>query len=63
MRCLDPRPDDNCRVYWKADNGALYCWQNDGYGREQLWQFYRCSRDGEPSHQVTPPEGVNPPLN
>lgn len=39
----------NCRVYYK-DGTLLYCWQNEG---QQGWKFYRCSRDGEPSHEVT----------
>lgn len=39
----------NCRVYYK-DGAKLYCWQNDGFPK---WAFYICSRDGEPSHEVT----------
>lgn len=41
----------NCRVYYK-DSHLLYCWQNEG---RSGWAFYRCSKDGEPSHGVAPP--------
>lgn len=48
-------PDDNYRVYYKdRDSGRLYCWLC--YGPRERWSFYACSRDGEPSHEVTPPE-------
>lgn len=50
-----------CRVYYKGPHGSLYCWQNDG-----PFKFYRCSKDGEPSYEVTAVEGqkattVKPP--
>ena len=41
-----------CRVYYwctKEGTGPLYCWQDEG---AQGWRFYRCSKDGEPSHEV-----------
>lgn len=44
-----------CRVYYK--NGVkLYCWQDDGSWGRHDWKFYVCSRDGEPSHEVSPQE-------
>jgi hypothetical protein len=47
----------NCRVYFKRGT-ALYCWQDEGYGDSVRFEFYRCSKDGEPSHPVSPPEVV-----
>ena len=44
----------NCRVYF-MESKRVYCWQNDGNDRRPDWVFYACSRDGEPSHPVTPP--------
>lgn len=56
------KSEDNgfCRVYFtrsatQADGSAatvLYCWQDDGYGGERHFRFYRCSRDGEPDYEV-----------
>jgi hypothetical protein len=46
---LNAEPDGFCRVYYRDGRGPLYCWQNDHADR---WSFYRCSRDGEPSHMV-----------
>lgn len=46
--------NDNCRVYYREE-GRLYCWQNDGTGSRNDWNFYRCSSDGEPSHPVKAP--------
>lgn len=42
--------NDNCRVYYREDR-KLYCWQLDRPGE---FLFFRCSSDGEPSHEVTP---------
>lgn len=61
--------EDNgfCRVYYKrriepdGEGRAvhlLYCWQNDGYGGNVDFQFYRCSRDGEPDYKVNGWGGV-----
>jgi len=52
-----------CRVYYKGPHGSLYCWQWEG---GNVWQFYRCSKDGEPSYEVRAVEGqkattVKPP--
>jgi hypothetical protein len=30
--------------------------QDEGHGGEVRFEFYRCSRDGEPSHNVPLPE-------
>jgi hypothetical protein len=46
----------NCRVYYR-DGRNLYCWQLDD-GRRNTFKFYRCSRDGEPSHGVTAPDAT-----
>ena len=45
----------NCRIYYRAENRALYCYQFEG---RQGWTFNRCSQDGEPSHQVREPQDV-----
>jgi hypothetical protein len=49
LRRLNAEPDGFCRIYYRGDNHALYCWQEDWRDR---WSFYRCSQDGEPSHMV-----------
>lgn len=57
---LNVAPDDNYRVYYRdADTRRLYCWLC--YGPPKAWAFYVCSRDGEPSHEVAPPEGMSKP--
>jgi len=43
--------NDNCRVYYREEK-RLYCWQLDRPGQ---FQFFRCSSDGEPSHEVQAP--------
>lgn len=54
---LNIEPDDNYRVYYRdKESGKLYCWLC--YGPVAGWSFYVCSGDGEPSHEVTPPEGM-----
>lgn len=50
--------NDNCRVYYRADTGGLFCYQLD---RPGVFIFLRCSRDGEPSHPVAPAGPVPPP--
>lgn len=43
----------NCRVYYRGEKGSLYCFQDDGaFGRVDF-KFYSCTRDGEPSHEVS----------
>lgn len=37
-----------CRVYYSR-NKLLYCFQEEFPG---IFHFYRCSQDGEPSHQL-----------
>jgi hypothetical protein len=46
---------DNCRIYYKRDNGRVYCIQDDGAWGKRMFKFYACSADGEPSHDVTFP--------
>jgi hypothetical protein len=55
--------EDNgfCRVMFSR-SGFLYCWQLDG---PDTYKFYRCSQDGEPSHEVmgfagAPARGLTP---
>ena len=43
---------DNCRKYYRAENGKLYCIQDEG--RKQF-EFYECEPSGEPSHRVNMP--------
>lgn len=43
---------DNCRVYYRGSKGGLYCIQEDGFWSQKDPKFYRCSQDGEPSHEV-----------
>lgn len=59
MQRQNAEPDDNYRVYYRDTGGRVYCWLC--YGPRERWAFYRCSRDGEPSHEVTPPEGMGKP--
>ena len=47
-----------CRVMFSRrfeDHKFLYCWQEESRG---FYKFYRCSSDGEPSHEVTGFAGV-----
>jgi hypothetical protein len=44
----------NCRVYYR-DGRKLYCWQDESSWGRQVWKYYECSRDGEPSHHATIP--------
>lgn len=53
---LDQEDNGNCRVYYRRGK-SLYCYQLD---RPGVFQFFVCSRDGEPSHEVVAP--MNPPL-
>jgi hypothetical protein len=50
----------NCRVYYtdsrKRLRNKLYCWQNDGSWGHTYWRFYVCSKDGEPSYSISPPD-------
>ena len=63
MQRLNAEPDDNYRINYRAEGGARYCWQNDGGPRAPRWVFYRCSRDGEPSHPVDAPAGIANPAS
>lgn len=38
-----------CRIYYRSTNRLLYCRQEDFPGH---YVWYRCSRDGEPSHVI-----------
>ncbi len=42
----------NCRVYYSGPGGGVYCYQQD---RPDYFEFYSCSRDGEPSYPTPPP--------
>lgn len=45
------------RIYYRSTTNPkhLYCIQNDGgFGRDNF-QFYTCSRDGEPSYPIRMP--------
>lgn len=50
----------NCRVYYRDENDkkALFCMQQDNSENRAkmynlpLFVFYRCSKDGEPSHSI-----------
>ena len=55
------RYDGECRVYYRLPNVGLFCIQNDGSWGTDKMVFYRCSKDGEPSHEVPmpPPEQFN----
>ena len=52
---FDQEDNGNCRVYYR-DSKRIYCWQDDGSWGRHDWKFYACSRDGEPSHEVSPLE-------
>jgi hypothetical protein len=45
----------NCRIYYR-ERQKLFCMQDDGVWGKREVNFYRCSRDGEPSHKVNMPE-------
>lgn len=49
---FDAEDNGFCRVYYRTKGRLLYCWQEESAGR---FVYYRCSRDGEPSHEVEPP--------
>jgi hypothetical protein len=53
MEILKYREADNgnCRVYYTAAK-RLYCWQLDD-ARNNVFKLYVCSKDGEPSHEVS----------
>lgn len=48
LRLLE-EDNGNCRVYYKRGK-HLFCWQLDRPGQ---FSFFVCSRDGEPSYEVT----------
>jgi hypothetical protein len=52
----------NWRVYYtdsrKRMRNKLYCWQNDGSWGRTFWRFYVCSKDGEPSYSISPPDAT-----
>lgn len=50
---LDDVSRDNCRIYYRSATRALYCIQDDTCFGRPAFKFYRCSQDGEPSHEVT----------
>lgn len=54
---FDYEDNGNCRVYYK-DQRRVYCFQMDQPGR---FTFYRCSTDGEPAWEATPPPDMLPP--
>lgn len=39
----------NCRVYYRDDAKRILCFQEESRGKFKL---YRCTRDGEPSHDI-----------
>lgn len=39
-----------CRKYYMARNRAVYCQQENF---PDQWAWYACTRDGEPSHEVS----------
>jgi len=43
---------DNCRAYYRhVATRELYCIQDETAFGRPCFRFYRCSRDGEPSHE------------
>lgn len=57
---LNAEPDDNYRIYFRSRaTRTLYCWLC--YGPREGWAFYVCTRDGEPSHEVALPDGMERP--
>lgn len=40
---------DNCRVYYRSQGGALYCFQRDN---KTDFNLYPCTEEGEPLHTV-----------
>jgi len=42
-----------CRVYYRnPENRRLYCFQNEGFGRQVNLKFYPCTADGEPICEI-----------
>lgn len=49
LLALDQTDNGNCRVYYRDEGKRLLCFQEAGRGRFEL---FRCSRDGEPDHDI-----------
>lgn len=51
------RTDDGyCRAYYRQRE-RIYCIQDEGgFGGRRRLEFYRCTRDGEPSYPVPMPD-------
>ncbi|MCY1283630.1 hypothetical protein D9M70_325130 [compost metagenome] len=47
-----------CRVYYRSPGKHLYAFQED---RRDEFTLYACSRDGEPSHEVTVQVAIDHP--
>lgn len=48
------------RVYYKnVDTGRLLCVQNSGSRGADKLEFFVCSSDGEPSHQISWPTEID----
>lgn len=45
--------NDSCRVYFRSDTRALYCYQLERRGEFKLFQ---CTSDGEPLASIDPSE-------
>jgi hypothetical protein len=41
----DQIDNDNCRVYFRDDEAALYCFQLESRGK---FEFFECTTEGEP---------------
>lgn len=46
---FDQTDNGNCRVYYRDERDRLLCFQLASRGRFEL---FRCSRDGEPDHDI-----------
>ena len=45
---------DNCRIYYRGSFG-LFCIQDDTDFGRTVFNFYVCTKDGEPSHPIPMP--------
>ena len=43
--------NDNCRVYFRSESRALYCYQLE---RRDEFKLFECTRDGEPLASIDP---------
>ena len=55
MLKFDCEDNGSCRVYFRKGR-ALYCWQDETAWSRVRWEFYVCTSDGEPSHNVKTPD-------